>query len=102
MYALVSIVWFAAINLSGADSGLGSIVRVVLVADSPALLSAMFMSPRKASFVFSCPWLALVAFHAQEYKWHFLALRLVVLVCEHLEHTFHSHNASLWFQKSSS
>ena len=27
-----------------------------------------------------------VTFHAQEYKWYFLGLRLVVLVCERFKH----------------
>ena len=39
-------------------------------------------SPRKASFVFLCPWLACVAFHAQEYKWYFLGVVTVLITLE--------------------
>ena len=37
------------------------------------MLQPFSCSPRKASFVFSRPWLACVAFHAEEYEWYLLS-----------------------------
>ena len=48
-----------------------------------------------------CPWLACVAFHAQEYKCFFFGLRLVVLVSEHLKQCIIVQKTA-WFQRCSS
>merc|ERR1712107_441603 len=96
VYALVSIVWFEAINMTGAvphvflpDSGLESIIRICLGADSPARHTAIFMQTEEGFHrIFMSVVDLFVAFHAQEYKWYFLGHRLVELVCEDLKKTF--------------
>ena len=67
--ALVSIVWFAAFNVTCVvlhvfllDSGLESIARVVLVPTAKRDTQPSSFSPRKTSFIFLFPWLA-CAFH---------------------------------------
>ena len=95
VYALVSIVWFETINLTGvvghvflSDSGLESVARIDLGADSPARHTAIFMQTEEGFHrIFMSVVGLFVAFHAEEYKWYFLGLRLVELVCEELKKT---------------
>ena len=70
------------------DSGLESIAHIDLGVDSPARHTAIFMQTEEGFHsIFMSVVGLFVAFHAQEYRWYFLGLRLVMLVCEELKKT---------------